>query len=60
MVRIQCTDQKGLIARISGILFQHNNNVLVMKEFVEQSTNTFFARLELTGNLNAELTTSMN
>lgn len=55
VVRIQCTDQKGLIASISGILFQHNHNVLVMKEFVEQSTNTFFARLELTGNLNAEL-----
>lgn len=54
VVRIQCTDKKGLIAQITGILFQNNHNVLVMKEFVEQSTNTFFARLELSGQLNAD------
>lgn len=53
VVRIQCVDQKGLIAKITGVLFQNNHNVLVMKEFVEQSTNTFFARLELSGKLNA-------
>lgn len=53
VVRIQCPDQKGLIARITGILFRNNHNVLVMKEFVEQSTNTFFARMELSGQLNA-------
>ena len=58
VVRIQCPDQKGLIARITGILFQHNHNVLVMKEFVEQSTNTFFARFELTGKLNPDLLSS--
>ncbi len=54
VVRIQCMDKKGLIAQITGILFENNHNVLVMKEFVEQSTNTFFARLELSGQLNAE------
>lgn len=54
VVRIQCVDKKGLIAQITGILFDNNHNVLVMKEFVEQSTNTFFARLELSGQLNAE------
>lgn len=53
VVRIQCVDKKGLIAQITGILFENNHNVLVMKEFVEQSTNTFFARLELSGQLNA-------
>ncbi len=52
VVRIQCPDQKGLIARITGILYQNNHNVLIMKEFVQQDSNTFFARLELSGELN--------
>jgi formyltetrahydrofolate deformylase len=52
VVQIQCTDQKGLIAKISGILFQNDHNVLIMKEFVEESSNRFFARIELSGALN--------
>ena len=52
VVRIQCSDQKGLIARISGVLYENNHNVLIMKEFVEENSNTFFARIELSGELN--------
>lgn len=52
VVRIQCPDQKGLIAKISGVLYENNHNVLIMKEFVEEFTNTFFARIELAGELN--------
>ncbi|MGB4902150.1 MAG: formyltetrahydrofolate deformylase [Saprospiraceae bacterium] len=52
VIRIQCADKKGLIAKISGILFENNHNVLVMKEYVDEVTNSFFARLELTGELN--------
>lgn len=52
VVRIQCSDQKGLIARISGVLYENNHNVLIMKEFVEEDSNTFFARIELSGELN--------
>lgn len=52
IVRIQCSDQKGLIARISGVLYENNHNVLIMKEFVEENSNTFFARIELSGELN--------
>lgn len=58
MIRIHCNDEKGLIARISGILFENNHNVLVMKEYVDQFTNTFFARLELSGELNIEKVTA--
>ncbi len=54
VIRIQCADKKGLIAKISGILFENNHNVLVMKEYVDQETNSFFARLELSGELNVE------
>lgn len=51
VIRIKCRDQKGLIAGISGLLFRHNHNIVVMKEFVEAETETFFARLELSGEL---------
>ncbi|MEO5581985.1 MAG: formyltetrahydrofolate deformylase [Saprospiraceae bacterium] len=54
VIRIQCQDQKGLIAKISGILFEHKHNVLLMKEFVDLKTNSFFARLELSGELHTK------
>ncbi len=51
VVRIKCSDRTGLIANISGTLFNHSLNILAMKEFVEVETQTFFARLEIAGNL---------
>lgn len=55
VIRIKCRDRKGLIAGISGAMFKHGHNILVMKEFVETETETFFARLEISGDLNADL-----
>lgn len=52
---IKCSDQEGIIAKITGVLFTHGLNVLVMKEFVEPDTNTFFSRLEVSGLLNIDL-----
>ncbi len=54
VVLIKCADQKGLIAAITGVLFKNNHNILLMKEFVEPETNTFFARFELSGELHME------
>lgn len=51
---IRCTDRKGLIAAITGILFRHRLNIMVMKEYVEPVSNTFFARLELKGEADPE------
>lgn len=55
VIRIKCRDQKGLIAAISGAMLKHGHNILVMKEFVETESETFFARLEISGDLNADL-----
>ncbi|MBV4356430.1 formyltetrahydrofolate deformylase [Pinibacter aurantiacus] len=52
---IKCADRQGLIANITGVLFRHSINVVVMKEFVEPETNTYFSRLELLGPLDVEL-----
>lgn len=54
VVRIKCSDRKGLIANISGVLFRNGHNILVMKEFVEAETETFFARLEISGEPQAQ------
>ncbi len=51
---ITCQDSKGLISKISTIVFENDLNILVMKEFVEQETNTFFMRSELSGLLNLD------
>jgi len=49
ILRIQCPDQSGLIAAITGVIASHGLNIVVMKEFVEPVSNTFFARLEISG-----------
>lgn len=52
VIRIKCSDEKGLIAKIAAVLFNNQHNILVMKEFVETDTNTFFMRLEVSGEIN--------
>ncbi|WP_153801209.1 formyltetrahydrofolate deformylase [Foetidibacter luteolus] len=52
---IKCPDHIGLIAAITGVLFRNNHNILLMKEFVEPETNSFFARFELSGDLHMEV-----
>ncbi len=51
---ITCKDYKGLISKISTVIFENDLNILVMKEFVEEETNTFFMRSELSGTLNKD------
>jgi formyltetrahydrofolate deformylase len=54
ILRIQCPDKQGLIAAITGIIFANTLNIVVMKEFVEPVSNTFFARLEISGKLDIQ------
>lgn len=54
ILRITCSDRTGLIAGITGVLYGRNLNIVVMKEFVDQQTNGFFARCEFTGNTDTE------
>jgi len=52
VIRIKFPDEKGLIAKIARVLFSNQHNIIVMKEFVETFTNTFFMRLEVSGDVN--------
>lgn len=46
-ILIECSDEIGLIAKITGILFEQKLNVMVNDEFVDKENNKFFMRSEL-------------
>lgn len=46
---VDCSDQKGLISKISTTIFQNELNIVEMKEHVDKTTNTFYMRCEFTG-----------
>ncbi|MDB5024465.1 MAG: purU [Mucilaginibacter sp.] len=47
VIVIQCTDQIGLVAKISGLLAAEGFNILSMHEHVDKAANLFFMRLEV-------------
>lgn len=49
---IHCPDQKGLLFKISGVLFKFNLNVISNGEFVEKKSSHFFMRTEFSGDFN--------
>lgn len=49
LLLIHCPDESGLIAKITGVLFQHDLNISSNAEFVERAGNHFFMRTEFSG-----------
>jgi len=49
LILIQCKDTIGLVASISNILAQHQLNIISMREFVDEPSTSFFARIEFKG-----------
>jgi formyltetrahydrofolate deformylase len=49
LLLIQCPDERGLIYKITGVLYAHGLNILRNSEFVERDGNVFFMRTELAG-----------
>lgn len=47
IILIQCKDQVGLVAAISGILVEENLNIVSMNEHVDKAENRFYMRLEV-------------
>lgn len=48
---IQCSDQQGLVHRVTGVLLQHGCNVLVNHEFTDAEAGRFFMRTEFVGEI---------
>jgi formyltetrahydrofolate deformylase len=49
VVVIQCKDQVGLVAAITGVLAGQGLNIVSMRENVDKAGSLFFSRLELEG-----------
>jgi formyltetrahydrofolate deformylase len=52
IIKISCKDEKGLVHKITGVLFNHNLNVTQTDEFVVQESERFFMRISFTGTCN--------
>jgi formyltetrahydrofolate deformylase len=46
---IDCPDEKGLVYKITGVLYGHGYNIVTNNEFVDRDTEHFFMRTEFAG-----------
>jgi formyltetrahydrofolate deformylase len=51
IVKIDCTDEKGLVHKITGVFYHNGLNVITNQEYVEPESNRFFMRSEIEGEL---------
>jgi formyltetrahydrofolate deformylase len=51
---IECKDEKGIIYKVSKILFENNLNIQSNSEFVDNENNKFFMRTEIIGEFDAK------
>jgi len=51
---VDCKDEKGLIHKITGVLYKQGLNIISNNEFVEEETDHFFMRSEFTGEVNGD------
>ena len=49
ILRIECADQKGLVHKITGVLYKKGLNIVQNGEFVDHETGRFFMRTEFSG-----------
>lgn len=51
---VDCSDKKGLIHKISGVLLDHNCNITMNREFVDESKQHFYMRTEFEGEIKSK------
>jgi formyltetrahydrofolate deformylase len=51
ILKIDCSDEKGLIYNISDVIYQNSLNIEKNSEFVDEESNRFFFRARVVGNL---------
>ena len=52
ILNVECPDRRGLVHEITGVLLGESLNVVGNQEFVDPSTQRFFMRTEIEGELN--------
>jgi len=51
---IQCDDKKGLVYKISKVLYENDFNIETQQEFVDKENNKFFFRAVIAGEVDKE------
>lgn len=54
-VLIDCSDEKGLVYKVSGVFFNRNLNIISNNEFVDKAQNKFFMRSVVAGEIAPEM-----
>ncbi len=54
ILRIDCPDEKGLVYKITGVLYHNDLNIIRNDEFVDRTTGYFFMRTEFSGQTQPE------
>jgi formyltetrahydrofolate deformylase len=54
IILIECPDAKGLIAKITSIIYKNDLNILANWEFVDRINRLFFMRTEVEGAINKD------
>lgn len=49
LLLIDCPDEKGLVHKITGVLYRNDLNIISNHEFVDRDTGHFFMRTEFSG-----------
>ena len=55
ILRMDCQDEPGLIARVTGVLHRHGGNIVENGEYVDPETQRFFMRTAVEGIEDGEL-----
>jgi len=53
-ILIDCPDEKGLVHKITGVLYQHDLNIISNNEFVDHTSGRFFMRTAFSGQTDLE------
>jgi formyltetrahydrofolate deformylase len=54
ILKIDCSDEKGLIYKISDVIYKNGLNIEKNSEFVDEESKRFFFRARVAGNLDIE------
>jgi formyltetrahydrofolate deformylase len=54
LVLIHCSDEPGLVYKITGVLFKYGLNIVRNGEFVDREGNEFFMRTEVAGDFDSD------
>ena len=54
IIKVDCPDEKGLVYKVSEVLYKNGVNIITNREFVDLENRRFFFRAEVNGEVSAD------